>query len=657
MKDNKETRRIIKMNSSLKKIYRPLKDFSERAVVKTLDQYNKLYRESVLNPEAFWGKVADELHWFKYWNYIRQGSSYESKWFVGAKTNISYNSLDRHLLGHRRNKAALIWEGEPGDTRTMTYLQLHREVSKFANVLRSRGVQKGDRVIIYMGMVPETAVALLACARIGAIHSAVFAGFSSEALKDRILGLKAKIVIASDLAVRRGNNIYLKPAVDSALESCPEVKTVILFKRMHESSVKMVPGRDIWWHEAMDNVSDECPAVHLDSEHPLFVLYTSGTTGKAKGIMHTTAGYMTAAYYSFKLIFDIQETDVYWCTTDIGFSTGHTYGLYAPLLNGATLFMYEGAPTTPEPDRFWKLIDNHKISIFFTAPTFVKTLMRQGDSWVNKHKLDSLRVLALGGEPVNPKVWYWFYKTVGKEKCPIIDGWWQTETGSFMIAPIPGVTPLKPGSATLPLPGVLADVVDKTGKPVKPGENGFLVLKDSWPSVARTIFGNKKRYKDDYWNGFGGDFFTGDGARKDKDGYFWILGRVDDVVTVSGHRLSTLEIENALHTHKDVAEVAVVGRPDDLKGNSIVAFVTLKENVQASLLLKEEMRNHVMVEIGHIARPDEIRFTEALPKTRNGKIVRRLLREIAAGGVVLGDLSSIEDISAIEYLREIDEEI
>jgi acetyl-CoA synthetase len=445
MKDNKETRRIIKMNSSLKKIYRPLKDFSDRAVVKTLDQYNKLYRESVLNPEAFWGKVADELHWFKYWNYIRQGSSYESKWFVGAKTNISYNSLDRHLTGHRRNKAALIWEGEPGDTRTMTYLQLHREVSKFANVLRSRGVQKGDRVIIYMGMVPETAVALLACARIGAIHSAVFAGFSSEALKDRILGLKAKIVIASDLAVRRGNNIYLKPAVDSALESCPDVNTVILFKRMHESSVKMVPGRDIWWHEAMDNVSDECEAMQLDSEHPLFVLYTSGTTGKAKGIMHTTAGYMTAAYYSFKLIFDIQETDVYWCTTDIGFSTGHTYGLYAPLLNGATLFMYEGAPTTPEPDRFWKLIDSHKISIFFTAPTFVKTLMRQGDGWVNKHRLNSLRVLALGGEPVNPKVWYWFYKTVGKEKCPIIDGWWQTETGSFMIAPHSGCYSIKTG--------------------------------------------------------------------------------------------------------------------------------------------------------------------------------------------------------------------
>ncbi|GMU89254.1 MAG: acetyl-coenzyme A synthetase [Chlorobiota bacterium] len=657
MNDKKVKARITKMNSSLKKIYLPMKEFSERAVVKTLDEYKKLYKESVLNPEAFWGSVADELQWFKYWTHIREGSSYESKWFVGAKTNISYNCIDRHLEGNTRNKAAIIWEGEPGESRTMTYLQLHSEVSKFANVLRSKGVQKGDRVIIYMGMVPEMAVAFLACARIGAIHSAVFAGFSAEALKDRIQELKAKVVITSDLAVRRGSNIYLKPAVDSALESCPEVSTVIVYRRLHESSAKMINGRDFWWHDLMASASDDCPAVHLDSEHPLFILFTSGTTGKAKGILHTTAGYMTAAYYSFKLIFDIQQTDIYWCTTDLGFSTGHTYGLYAPLLNGATFLMYEGAATTPEPDRFWKIIDRHKVSIFFTAPTHVKNLMRLGDSWVMKHKLSSLRVLALGGEPVNPKVWFWFYKTVGKERCPIIDGWWQTETGSFMIAPIPGVTPLKPGSATLPLPGILADVVDKAGKPVKPGENGFLVLKDSWPSIARMIYGNKKRYKEDYWAGFGGDYFTGDGAHKDKDGYFWILGRVDDVVTVSGHRLSTLEIENALHTHKDVAEVAVVGRPDDLKGNSIVAFVTLKENASPSLLLKEEMRNHVMVEIGHIARPDEIRFTEALPKTRNGKIVRRLLREIASGGVALGDLSSIEDISAIEALRELEEEL
>ena len=657
MNDKKVKARITKMNSSLKKVYHPLKEFSARAVVKTLEEYKKLYKESVLNPEAFWGGVADELHWFKYWGHIREGSSYESKWFVGAKTNISHNCIDRHLTGNNKNKAAIIWEGEPGETRTMTYLQLHSEVSKFANVLRSKGVQKGDRVIIYMGMVPEMAVAFLACARIGAIHSAVFAGFSAEALKDRIHELKAKIVITSDLAVRRGSNIYLKPAVDNALESCPDVSTVIVYRRLHESSAKMVSGRDFWWHDLMSDASDECPAVQLDSEHPLFILFTSGTTGKAKGILHTTAGYMTAAYYTFKLLFDIQETDIYWCTTDLGFSTGHTYGLYGPLLNGATLLMYEGALTTPEPDRFWKMIDRHKVSIFFTAPTYVKNLMRLGDSWVLKHKLESLRVLALGGEPVNPKVWFWFYKTVGKERCPIIDGWWQTETGSFMIAPVPGVTPLKPGSATLPLPGILAEVVDKSGKPVKPGENGFLVLKDSWPSIARTIYGNKKRYKEDYWAGFGGDFFTGDGARKDKDGYFWILGRVDDVVTVSGHRLSTLEIENALHTHKDVAEVAVVGRPDDLKGSSIVAFVTLKESVSPSLLLKEEMRNHVMVEIGHIARPDEIRFTEALPKTRNGKIVRRLLREIASGGVVLGDLSSIEDISAIESLRELEEEL
>jgi len=640
----------------LKKVYHPMKEFSDRAVVKTLDEYKKLYKESVLNPEGFWGNVADELHWFKYWKHIREGSTYESKWFVGAKTNISYNCLDRHLSTPERNKAAIIWEGEPGETRTLTYLQLHSEVSKFSNVLLAKGVKKGDRVVIYMGMVPEMAIAMLACARIGATHSVVFAGFSPEALKDRILELKAKIVIASDLAVRRGSNIYLKPAVDAALESCQDVSTVILFRRLHESSVKIVNGRDFWWHDLMAEASDNCDAAHLDSEHPLFILFTSGTMGKAKGIIHTTAGYMTAAYYSFKLVFDIQPTDVYWCTADFGFATGHTYGLYAPLLNGVTMLMYEGAPVTPQPDVMWKLIDKHKVSIFFTAPTYVKNLMRMGEGWVSKYDLSSLRVLALGGEPVNPKVWFWFYKMVGKERCPIIDAWWQTETGSFMLASIPGVTPLKPGSVTLPLPGILAEVVDKNGHRVKTGENGFLVLKDSWPSIARGIWGNKKRYKEDYWAGFGGDFFTGDGARKDKDGYFWILGRVDDVVTVSGNRISTLEIENALHTHKDVAEVAVIGRPDDLKGNSIVAFITLKEGANASLLLKEEMRNHVMVEIGHIARPDEIRFTEALPKTRNGKIVRRLLREIASGGVVLGDLSSIENISALEFLRELEEE-
>ncbi|MBV6445980.1 MAG: Acetyl-coenzyme A synthetase [Ignavibacteriaceae bacterium] len=640
----------------MKKVYHPMKEFSDRAVVKTLDEYKKLYKESVLNPEGFWGNVADELHWFKYWKHIREGSTYESKWFVGAKTNISYNCLDRHLSTPERNKAAIIWEGEPGETRTLTYLQLHSEVSKFSNVLLAKGVKKGDRVVIYMGMVPEMAIAMLACARIGATHSVVFAGFSPEALKDRILELKAKIVIASDLAVRRGSNIYLKPAVDAALESCQDVSTVILFRRLHESSVKIVNGRDFWWHDLMAEASDNCDAAHLDSEHPLFILFTSGTMGKAKGIIHTTAGYMTAAYYSFKLVFDIQPTDVYWCTADFGFATGHTYGLYAPLLNGVTMLMYEGAPVTPQPDVMWKLIDKHKVSIFFTAPTYVKNLMRMGEGWVSKYDLSSLRVLALGGEPVNPKVWFWFYKMVGKERCPIIDAWWQTETGSFMLASIPGVTPLKPGSVTLPLPGILAEVVDKNGHRVKTGENGFLVLKDSWPSIARGIWGNKKRYKEDYWAGFGGDFFTGDGARKDKDGYFWILGRVDDVVTVSGNRISTLEIENALHTHKDVAEVAVIGRPDDLKGNSIVAFITLKEGANASLLLKEEMRNHVMVEIGHIARPDEIRFTEALPKTRNGKIVRRLLREIASGGVVLGDLSSIENISALEFLRELEEE-
>lgn len=655
--DTKKTTKTSKKNSTIKKIYATPANYKDHSFIKSLEHYKQLYKESVLNPEKFWGEVADELSWFKHWNIMRQGTQFESKWFSGAKTNMSFNCLDRHLETWKKNKAAFLWEGENGDKRVLTYQILYDEVNKFSNVLKNMGIKKGDRVIIYMGMVPETAVALLSCARIGAIHTVVFAGYSAEALKDRILDSNAKLVIACDLAVRRGTEIYLKPAVDSAVEHCPSVKNVIVYKRFSESKAAMTPGRDHWWHELISNATDYCPPEKLDSEHPLFLLYTSGTTGRPKGILHTTAGYMIAVYNSFKTAFNPNDSDVYWCTADIGWSTGHSYGIYAPLLNGVTSVMYEGAPGFPDPGRYWEIVDKYKISIIYTLPTTVRTSMKQGEQWVLKYNLDSLKLIVLGGEPINPNVWTWVFKIIGKENCPVIDSWWQTETGSIMLAPIPGVTPLKPGSCAFPMPGVLADVVDIHGKPVKPGQAGYLVLKDSWPSMARTIFGSKSRYKKEYWEEFKGDYYTGDGAKKDKDGYFWILGRVDDVITVAGNRLGTTEIENALSSHNAVAEAAVVSKPSESKGAAIIAFITLKPGFQGSLLLKEELRNHVLSEIGHIARPDEVRFTEALPKTRNGKIVRRLLREIASGFDPESDESNIEDWSVVEKLREMHEEI
>lgn len=640
------------VNKELKKIYKPSKEYSSEAVIKSMEEYRDIHKESVLNPENFWGQIADEIDWFKYWSIIRQGSQFESKWFVGAKTNIAHNCLDRHLAGWRRNKAAIIWEGEPGDSRIMTYQTLHREVCRFSNVLKKLGVEKGDRVVVYMGMIPETAVTLLACARIGAVHTVVFAGLSAEALKERINDASAKLVVVSDLAYRRGTQVLLKPAVDTALEDCPSVKSVVVFKRDADSKVHMLLGRDHWWHEVIQSANDDCPAAQLDSEHPLFLFYTSGTTGKPKGILHTTAGYMMAAYYTSKVVFNVTDEDVYWCTADIGFSTGHTYGIYGPLLNGATMVMYEGALNQPEPDRVWKIIDKYKVSVFYTAPTFIRSFMKWGEQWVLKNDLSSLKLIALGGEPANSHVWYWVHKIIGKEKCPVIEVYWQAETGAIMISPLPGATPVKPGSCCLPMPGVIADVVNKNGEPVAAGEIGYLVLKDSWPSMVRTIYGDSKRYKKDYWNEFKGDFFTGDGAKKDKDGYFWILGRIDDVITVSGHRLGTAELENALASHPAVSEAAVVARPDEIKGNAIVAFVCLHSDHTPSMLLKEELRDHVTKEISHIARPDEIRFTEALPKTKNGKIVRRLLREIASNGMVISDVSAIEDYELLEKLRD-----
>ncbi|MCC6550194.1 MAG: acetate--CoA ligase [Ignavibacteriaceae bacterium] len=636
------------------RVFAPSPDFSKNAHVKSFDQYKKMYKESLLNPEKFWGEVADQLHWFKHWTKVKQWKAPDAKWFVGAKTNIAYNCVDRHLTSWRRNKAAIIWEGEPGETRILTYQVLHREVSKFANVLKKMGIKKGDRVAIYMGMVPELAIAVLACARLGAVHTVVFGGFSAEALKDRVNDAQAKLVVTCDAAIRRGSIVPLKPAVDKALEHTPTVQNVIVYKRVVDYAVQMSAGRDHWWHEIMQSVNDQCPAEELDSEHPLYILYTSGTTGKPKGILHTTAGYMVNTYLTTRIVFDLKDEDIYWCTADVGWVTGHSYVIYGPLLNGATTLMYEGAPNHPEPDRFWRIIDKYRVNIFYTAPTAIRAFIRWGEQWVLKHDLSSLRLLGTVGEPINPEAWMWYHKIVGKEKCPIVDTWWQTETGAIMISPLPGATKTKPGSCTFPMPGVMPEVVDKSGKPVPPGSGGYLIIKDTWPSMLRTIYGDKPRFKKQYWSEYKGFYFTGDGARRDKDGYFWVMGRVDDVINVSGHRLGTAEIESALVSHHDVAEAAVVARPDEIKGSAIVAFVSLEGGKVPSLLLKEELRNHVASEIGHIAKPDEIRFSDALPKTRSGKIMRRLLREIATSGNIVGDTSTLEDFSVLEKLRDED---
>lgn len=636
------------------RVFAPPPEFSKQAHVKSIEQYKKMYKESLLNPEKFWGEVADQLHWFKHWSKVKQWKAPDAKWFVGAKTNIAYNCVDRHLTSWRRNKAAIIWEGEPGETRILTYQVLHREVSKFANVLKKMGIKKGDRVAIYMGMVPELAIAVLACARLGAVHTVVFGGFSAEALKDRINDAQAKLVVTSDAAIRRGSIVPLKPAVDKALEHTPTVQNVIVYKRVADHTVAMSAGRDHWWHEIMQSVNDQCPAEELDSEHPLFILYTSGTTGKPKGIMHTTGGYMVNTYLTTRLVFDLKDEDIYWCTADVGWITGHSYVIYGPMLNGATTLMYEGAPNHPEPDRFWRIIDKYRVNIFYTAPTAIRAFIRWGEQWVLKHDLSSLRLLGTVGEPINPEAWMWYHKIVGKQNCPIVDTWWQTETGAIMISPLPGATQTKPGSCTFPMPGVMPEVVDKSGKPVPPGSGGYLIIKDTWPSMLRTIYGDKPRFKKQYWSEYKGFYFTGDGARRDKDGYFWVMGRVDDVINVSGHRLGTAEIESALVSHHDVAEAAVVARPDEIKGSAIVAFVSLEGGKVPSLLLKEELRNHVASEIGHIAKPDEIRFSDALPKTRSGKIMRRLLREIATSGNIVGDTSTLEDFSVLEKLRDED---
>jgi acetyl-CoA synthetase len=636
------------------RVFPPPPEFAAAAHIKSFEEYEKMYAESMRDIPAFWEKQAGELEWFEKWHTALEWNEPFAKWFVGGKINISHNCLDRHLTTWRRNKAAFIWEGEPGEQRTLTYLQLHREVCRFANVLKKLGVTAGDRVALYMPLVPELAIAMLACSRIGATHTVIFGGFSADAIRDRVNDCGCKLIVTADGGFRRGTEVRLKDAVDEAAKQTPTVENVVVYRRTG-SKVAMQPGRDHWWHELIETVDADCPAVPLDSEHPLYILYTSGTTGKPKGILHTTGGYLTQAAYTSKMVFDLRDEDVYWCTADIGWVTGHSYVVYGPLANGATVVMYEGAPNFPGLDRFWDIIERHRVTIFYTAPTAIRAFIKWGEEHPLKHDLSSLRLLGTVGEPINPEAWMWYREVIGKGRCPIVDTWWQTETGAIMISPLPGATPAVPGTATRPLPGVMADVVKKDGSPCKPNEGGYLVVKHPWPSMLRTLWGDDERYKKTYWSEIAGHYFAGDGARRDERGYFWIMGRVDDVINVSGHRLGTAEIESALVSHEAVAEAAVVGRPDELKGQAIAAFVTLEGGRTGSDELKEALRAHVQKEIGAIAKPDDIRFTDALPKTRSGKIMRRLLRELASSGVVAGDVTTLEDLSVLEKLRE-DEE-
>ncbi|MCU1305325.1 MAG: acetyl-coenzyme synthetase [Acidobacteriaceae bacterium] len=634
------------------KIYPP-REFSERAAIKSMKQYEELYAAALKDPDKFWADHADAIHWFKKWNTVCDWSNPPfAKWFVGAKTNVAYNCLDRHLSTWRRNKAAIIWEGENFEQRILTYQELYRKVCKFANALKQLGLKSGDRSIIYMPMTPEAAIAMLACARIGVTHSVVFGGFSAEALKTRIHDLEASIVITADAGLRRGKEVLLKQNVDDALANneCPTVKNVVVHKRTG-SLIKMQSGRDHWWEDLTTGISEVCAAEELDSEHPLYVLYTSGTTGKPKGVVHSTGGYLTQVVATMRWVFDLKDEDIYWCTADIGWVTGHSYVVYGPLAAVATTLMYEGAPDWPKPDRFWRIIEKYRVNIFYTSPTVIRSFIRQGEDWPKNRDLSSLRLLGSVGEPINPTAWHWYNRVIGKERCPIVDTWWQTETGAIMISPVPGATPAKPGSATRPLPGVVAEVVNDKGEPVKVGK-GFLVLSRPWPSMLRTIYKNPERFKSGYWSRYPGKYFTGDAATIDEDGYIWCLGRVDDVLNVAGHRLSTMEVESSLVRHKTVAEAAVVGAPHELKGEAIHCFVTLKQEYQGSDALTEELRQWVATEIGALARPEKIIYVAALPKTRSGKIMRRLLREIVTTKVVSGDTSTLEDYSVILKLSQ-----
>ncbi len=627
--------------------FAPGKKLRENANVKS----DAVYKRAARNREKFWANFAKELDWFKKWSRVLKWKAPHSEWFVGGKLNVSYNCLDRHINTARKNKAAIIWEAESGESVTLTYWELYREVNKFANVLKELGVNKGDRVTIYLPMIPELAIAMLACTRIGAPHSIVFGGFSAESLMDRINDSKARILITSDGGYRRGGIVPLKKNADDALKDTPTIEKVVVVKRVGDKAeAKMKKGRDFWWHELMEKAHSYCEPEKMDSEDMLFMLYTSGTTGKPKGIVHTTGGYLVGVYATTKWVFDLKEEDTYWCTADIGWVTGHSYIIYGPLANGATSLMYEGAPDYPDIGRFWAIVEKYGVNIFYTAPTAIRAFMRWGEEYPKKYDLSSLRLLGSVGEPINPEAWMWYYTHIGNGKCPVVDTWWQTETGSILITPLPGITKLKPGSATKPFPGIQADIVDENGKTIKEGA-GYLVLRTPWPAMLRTIYGDPKRYVDQYWSRFPGLYFTGDGAKRDKDGYFWLLGRVDDVMNVAGHRISTMEVESALVDHHSVAEAAVIGRHDELKGQAIVAFTTLKKSARHDDSMIEELRKHVAKKIGAIARPDEIIFTAELPKTRSGKIMRRLLKNIAEGAV-LGDTTTLADPVVVHNLKE-----
>ncbi|HBT46778.1 MAG TPA: acetate--CoA ligase [Peptococcaceae bacterium] len=610
----------------------------------------QVYREAAADPQAFWARLAEEeLLWHRKWDKVLEWNPPFAQWFVGGRLNVAVNCLDRHAAGFRRNKVALIWEGEPGDARLYTYGELLREVNRAANALKKLGVRKGDRVGIYLPMIPEAVIAMLACARLGAVHSVVFGGFSAEALRDRLNDAQAKVLITADGGYRRGKVIPLKENADLALTECPSVEKVIVVRRTGES-VPFTPGRDVWWEEVVGGASPYCPAEGHDAEDMLFILYTSGTTGKPKGVVHTSAGYLLGVHVTTKWVFDIKDTDVYWCTADIGWITGHSYVVYGPLSNGATTLLYEGAPDYPDRDRWWQIVEKYGVNIFYTAPTAIRTFMRWGPEYPARHDLSSLRLLGTVGEPINPEAWMWYYRHIGQERCPIVDTWWQTETGMHLITPLPGITDLKPGSASFAFPGIDIDVVNEHGEPVPVGA-GYLVVKSPWPSMLRTVYGDPDRYVQQYWSRFPNMYFTGDGARRDSDGYIWLLGRVDDVLNISGHRIGTAEVESALVDHPAVAEAAVIGKAHEVKGQAVVAFVTPKEGVEGTPELAEELKAHVARKIGALARPDDVFFTAELPKTRSGKIMRRLLRDIADGRV-LGDTTTLADPGVVQELKE-----
>ncbi|MFM7441928.1 MAG: acetate--CoA ligase [Snowella sp.] len=638
--------------------FSPSAEFANQSYVRSPREYEQLYSKAAANPERFWSELAEqELHWFQKWETVLDWQPPNAKWFVGGKLNISYNCLDRHLTTWRRNKAAIIWEGEPGDSRTITYGELHREVCLFANAMKQLGVTKGDRVAIYMPMIPEAAIAMLACARIGAAHSVIFGGFSAEAVRDRLVDAEAKLVVTADGGFRKDKVIALKEQVDLAIENgAPSVQNVLVVQRS-KAEINWVEGRDHWWHDLKAEVSADCPAEPMDSEDMLFILYTSGSTGKPKGVVHTTGGYNLYTHMTSKWIFDLKDTDVYWCTADVGWITGHSYIVYGPLSNGATTVMYEGVPRPSNPGCFWDVIEKYGVNIFYTAPTAIRAFIRMGEDIPNARNLSSLRLLGTVGEPINPEAWMWYHRVIGKEKCPIVDTWWQTETGGIMITPLPGAIATKPGSCTRPFPGIIAEIVDLDGNPVEANQGGYLIVKHPWPSMIRNVYGDSDRFRRTYWEQIPPKegqhvYFAGDGARKDEDGYYWVMGRVDDVISVSGHRLGTMEVESALVSHPSVAEAAVVGKPDDLTGEAIFAFVILEGQHSPSEALAKELKQHVVEEIGAIARPSEIRFTDVLPKTRSGKIMRRLLRNLASGQEIAGDTSTLEDRSVLDKLRE-----